>query len=76
MISLFFQHRYYMAAILFLILLSILCQITLGVIYHRLIRETENMSATKNKSLQQLKLRFSGCSRINDGISNLSLIHI
>ncbi len=71
MISLFFQHRYYMAAILFLILLSILCQITLGVIYHRLIRETENMSATKNKSLQQLKLRFSGCSRINDGISNV-----
>lgn len=60
-----------MGGILSLLLLSILCQAAVGVIYHRLIRETNRMSTTKNKSLQQLKLKFSGCSRINDGIANV-----
>ncbi len=71
MMTLFFQHKNFMIGILSLLSLSILCQISLGVIYCRLIKDTENMSATKNKSLQQLKLKFSGCSRIHDGISNV-----
>lgn len=71
MTALFFHHKYFMGGILSLLLLSILCQAAVGVIYHRLIRETNRMSTTKNKSLQQLKLKFSGCSRINDGIANV-----
>ena len=52
MFALFFYHRNFMFVILTLLLCSIICQILLGVTYHRLIRETENMSVTKNKSIQ------------------------
>jgi hypothetical protein len=41
------------------------------VIYHRLIWETEHMSSTTNPALQQLKLKFSGCRKINERISNV-----
>lgn len=71
MLNLFFLHKNYIIAILVFLFLSIICQITLGVIYHRLIWETEHMSSTANKSLQQLKLRFSGCRKINEKVSNV-----
>lgn len=54
-----------------LLFCSIICQILLGVIYHRLIKETENMSVTKNKSLQQLKLKFTSCRQLHENISNV-----
>lgn len=60
-----------MIAILALLFCSIICQIVMGVIYHRLIWETEHMSTTTNKSLQQLKLKFSGCCKINEKVSNV-----
>lgn len=73
MFTLFFHHKYFMSAIFSLLLCSIICQILLGVIYHRLIRETENMSATKNKSLQQLKLKFTSCSQLHESMPNISV---
>lgn len=73
MFSLFLQHKNFIIAILILVSLSIICQIALGVIYHKLIRETENMSGTSNKSLQQLKLKFSSCVRINKGVPNVMI---
>lgn len=60
-----------MIPIIILILLSIICQISMGVLCHKLIRETENMSSTKNKTLQQLKLKFSSCCQLHDGMSNV-----
>lgn len=71
MLALFFQHKNFMAWILALLFCSIICQIIQGVIYHRLIWETEHMSTTTNKALQQLKLKFSGCRKINDKVSNV-----
>lgn len=71
MLHLIFLHRNYIIAILVSLFLSIICQITLGVIYHKLIWETEHMSSTANKSLQQLKLKFSGCRKINEKVSNI-----
>lgn len=71
MFALFFRHKYFMFVILTLLFCSILCQILLGVIYSRLIRETENMSATKNKSLQQLKLKFTSCRQLHETIPNV-----
>lgn len=62
-----------MVAILALLFCSIICQIVMGVIYHRLIWETEHMSTTTNKSLQQLKLKFSGYCKINEKVSNVSV---
>lgn len=71
MLALFFYHKNFMFAILTLLLFSIICQLLLGVTLHRLIRETENMSATKNKSLQQLKLKFTGCTQLRETIPNV-----
>lgn len=71
--TLFFQHRNFMVGILALLFCSIICQIVMGVIYHRLIWETEHMSTTTNKSLQQLKLKFSGCCKMNEKVSNVSV---
>ena len=73
MFALFFRHKYFMFVILSLFFCSILCQILPGVIYRRLIRETENMSATKNKSLQQLKLKFTSCRQLHESIPNVSV---
>lgn len=71
MIQIIFKHPEFMIPILILILLSIICQISMGVLCHKLIRETENMSSTKNKTLQQLKLKFSSCCQLHDGMSNV-----
>lgn len=73
MFTLLFQHRNFMIGILTLLFCSIICQIVMGVIYHRLIWETEHMSTTTNKSLQQLKLKFSGCCKMNEKVSNVSV---
>lgn len=73
MLTIFFQHKGFMTVILTLLSASIICQIVMGVIYHRFIWETEHMSATANKSLQQLKLKFSGCCKMNDKVANVSV---
>lgn len=73
MFQIMFKYPEFMVPILILLSLSIICQISMGVLYHKLIRETENMSSTKNKSLQQLKLKFSSCCQLHDGISNVSV---
>lgn len=71
MLTLFFRHPNFMIAILALLSCSILCQLLIGVLYHRLIRETENMSAAKNKSLQKLKLKFTSCRQLHENIPNV-----
>lgn len=62
-----------MIPILILLSLSIICQISMGVLCHKLIWESENMSSTANKSLQQLKLKFSSCCQLHEGMSNISV---
>lgn len=71
MLALFFHHKNFMFAILALLFCSIICQVLLGVTYYRLIHETENMSATKNKSLQKLKLKFTSCTQLRETIPNV-----
>lgn len=73
MFQILFRHPEFMIAILFLLSLSIICQISMGVLCHKLIWETENMSSTTNKSLQQLKLKFSSCCKLHEGMSNISI---
>lgn len=60
-----------MLAILILLLLSIICQIVMGVIYHKLIWETENMSTTTNRTLQKLKLKFTSCRQLHECVPNV-----
>ncbi len=71
MIKILFAHPEFMVPILILLSFSIICQISMGVLCHRLIWETENMSASKNKSLQQLKLKFSSCWKLHEGVCNI-----
>ncbi len=73
MFAIFFQHKFFMIAILALLSASIICQILMEVIYRRLIWETEHMSATADKSLQQLKLKFTGCRKINEKVANVPI---
>lgn len=71
MLAVFFQHKNFMLGILALLSGSILCQIAMGVTYHRLIWESEHMSSTADKSLMQLKLKFSGCRKMNEKVANV-----
>ncbi len=57
---------------LFLVL-SILTRLGLGMVYQRLIKETDNMSATENKMLKQCKLKFANCFQLNNGVANISV---
>ncbi len=51
--------------------LSILSRIIIWIIYQNMIRETDNMSATKNKVLKQCKLKFANCYQLNRGVANV-----
>ena len=73
MFKILFAHPEFMVPILILLSFSIICQISMGVLCHRLIWETENISASKNKSLQQLKLKFSSCCKLHEGVSNIPI---
>lgn len=71
MISGFLQHAHFIGIVFTLIVLSILCQIIIGVLYQRLLKETENMAVTDNKLLKQCKLKFSNCFELNEGNINI-----
>ncbi len=67
------ENRVLCILFLVLLLLSILCQVAAGMAYQRLIRETERMSATRNKVLCQCKLKFANCYYMNAGVANPSV---
>lgn len=71
MVSAFLQHRVMICIVLLFLVLSILCQIMIGVLYQKMIRETDNMAVTENKLLKQCKLKFSNCYELNEGIVNI-----
>ena len=52
---------------------SILMRLLLGAAYQRLIKETDNMSATKNKLLKQCKVKFANCYQLNNGVANIPI---
>lgn len=51
-------------------LLSILIRCVIGGVYHRMIKETDNMGTTRNKLLKQCKLKYSNCCKLNGGVPN------
>lgn len=73
MLQIIFKHPEFIVPVLILLFLSIICQISMGVLCHKLIWESENMSSTANKSLQQLKLKFSSCCQLHEGMSNIAV---
>ena len=73
MFTVFLEHRLLSMVFLILLLLSIICQIIIGVIFRRMIKETDNMSATANKRLKQCKLKFVSCYQLNGSVANVSV---
>lgn len=71
MFSGIFNDSYFMGIVLALLVLSILLQIIIGVIYRKMIRETDNMAMTENKIFKQCKLKFTNCFELNDGSVNI-----
>lgn len=53
--------------------LSVLIRLILGFLYQNMIREADNMGATRNKLLRQCKLKFANCFQLNNGVSNISV---
>lgn len=67
----FLQHSYLIGIVLALLVLSILGQIIIGILYQKMIQETDNMAITENKILKQCKLKFSNCYELNEGSVNI-----
>lgn len=64
------KHKILLIIIFTLLLLSIICQIVIGVIFRNMIREANNMAATENKLLKQCKLKYSNCYKLNGRMVN------
>lgn len=73
MFTIFFRHKFLSAVIFTLLFLSIICQVMLGVIFHKMINESDNMPTTENKLLKQCKLKFINCYKLNGRILNTSV---
>lgn len=73
MFTIFLKHKFLAAAIFCLLILSIICQIIMGVIVQNMIKESGNMSATENKLLKQCKLKFANCYKLNGRVVNTSV---
>lgn len=73
MFTVFLEHRLLSAIFLMLLLLSIVCQMVIGVIFKKMIKGTDNMAATANKRLKRCKLRFVNCYQLNGSVANVSV---
>jgi flagellar biosynthesis GTPase FlhF len=51
--------------------LGFLTRFILNLVYNRLVRETDNMGATKNKQLKHMKLKFETCYKLKIGVNNV-----
>lgn len=69
--STFLSKQFLTGMVILLLLLSIVCQIIIGVLYQRMIQETDNMAATKNKLLRQCKAKFANCYQLHSGVANI-----
>lgn len=69
----FFNQRRITGLVVLLLLLSIICQIIIGVLYQNMIKAADNMAVTQNRLLKQCKLKFANCYQLNDGVVNTTI---
>lgn len=50
---------------------GILFRMIISIVYRRLIRESENISASKLNLLKQMRLKFENCYRLHLGVNNI-----
>ena len=73
MLAIFFKHKILSSVILIFLFFSIICQMAVGVIFHRMIEESANMPTTENALLKQCKLKFINCYKMNGKVMNTSV---
>lgn len=67
----FFNQGRITGIVILLLLLSIICQIMIGVLYQNMIKAADNMASTENRLLKQCKLKFINCYQMNMGVTNI-----
>lgn len=73
MFQIFYKERLITVLMFSLLLCSICSRIIIGILYQNMIKEADNMSATKNKALKQCKLKFANCYQLNKRVSNIPI---
>ena len=71
--NLFIEHKTLAVSILVLFVFSLLCQIAIGFLYQNMIKETYNMSSTKNKILKKCKLKFTNRYEMHEKVVNVPI---
>lgn len=69
----FFNQKRITGLVVLLLLLSIICQIMIGVLYQNMIKAADNMATTQNRLLKQCKLKFANCYQLNEGVVNTGI---
>ena len=70
MFTIFYQYKFLTLAMVVFLLLSIICQIMMGVLFENMIQEAENMPTTENRLLKQCKLKYINSYRLNGNMCN------
>lgn len=52
---------------------SIIIRVFLGLLYQRMIKETDNMASTENRLLKQCKTKFASCYEMSNGVANIPI---
>lgn len=51
--------------------LGLLIRLIVNILYKHLVKETDNLGTTKNKSLKHLKMKFETCYKLKIGVNNV-----
>lgn len=70
MFTIIYEHKILTGLISFFLLSSIICQIISGIIYQKMISESDNMSATENRFLKQCKQKYANYYKLNGKMVN------
>lgn len=71
MFDIFMEEKVITALMLACMALSVFLRVLLGLLYQKMIRETDNMASTNNKMLKQCKLKFANCYQLSNGVANI-----
>ncbi len=69
----FFDQRFLMITTIILMLLGVLFQVSIGIIYQRLIQATDTVLGADSNLLKQCRLKFIQSYQLNGGVSNISV---
>lgn len=73
MFMIFMRHKFLAVIMIGFLVLSIICQIIIGVLFQHMIKESDNMSATGNQLLKQCKLKYVNYYKLNGKIINTAV---